>query len=73
MRVAVANPDSFVVLETAPACPALRWLDATGACHREFARHASNLRETVGSRLPSPRDGGFTRILDLPRLFPCPV
>ncbi len=55
--------DVFVVLDTAPTGHTILLLDAALAYHREVARQASQMPESVQQLLPRLRDPALTRVL----------
>ena len=55
--------DGFVVLDTAPTGHTILLLDAALAYHREVARQATEMPESVRELLPRLRDPDFTRVL----------
>jgi arsenite-transporting ATPase len=55
--------DGFVVLDTAPTGHTILLLDAALAYHREVARQATAMPDSVRELLPRLRDPDFTRVL----------
>ncbi|MEQ9410204.1 MAG: arsenical pump-driving ATPase [Fuerstiella sp.] len=62
-RAVAEGTDRFVVLDTAPTGHTILLLDSALAYHREVARQAAQIPESVRNLLPRLRDPDFTRVL----------
>ncbi len=62
-RTVAQGQDRFIVLDTAPTGHTLLLLDSTEAYHREVAKSADDLPDTVKELLPRIRDPEFTKVL----------
>ena len=62
-QVVAEGQNQFVVLDTAPTGHTILLLDAALAYHKEVARQASQMPESVSNLLPRLRNPEFTRVL----------
>ena len=62
-QVVAEGQNQFVVLDTAPTGHTILLLDAALAYHKEVARQASEMPESVSNLLPRLRNPDFTRVL----------
>ena len=62
-HVVAEGQNQFVVLDTAPTGHTILLLDAALAYHKEVARQASEMPESVSKLLPRLRNPEFTRVL----------
>ena len=62
-QVVAEGQNQFVVLDTAPTGHTILLLDAALAYHKEVARQASEMPDSVSNLLPRLRNPGFTRVL----------